>query len=60
MMKVAPYTRPEAKHIAMQMNALIANKFDRAWAISREGQRVIDGKGASRIVAELALWGQNV
>ena len=56
----ALYARPEPKHIASQINALISNKFDRAWAISREGQRVIDGKGASRIVAELALRGQNI
>ncbi|MDC0476397.1 hypothetical protein OAN83_01220 [Alphaproteobacteria bacterium] len=56
----ALYARPEPKHIATQINALITNKFDRAWAISREGQRVIDGKGASRIVAELALRGQSI
>ena len=56
----ALYARPEPKHIASQINALIANKFDRAQAISREGQRVIDGKGASRIVAELTLRGQGI
>ena len=53
----ALYARPEPKHIASQMNALIANKFERAKAISQEGQRVIDGKGASRIVAEIHLRG---
>lgn len=56
----ALYARPEPKHIASQINALIANKFDQARAISYEGQRVIDGKGASRIVAELALRGQSI
>ena len=56
----ALYARPEPKHIASQINALIANKFDRAQAISREGQRVIDGKGASRIIAELTLRGQGI
>ena len=56
----ALYSRPEAKHIARQINALIANKFERARAISREGQRVIDGKGASRIVAELTRLGQGI
>ena len=54
----ALYARPEPKHIARQINALIANKFDRARAISRQGQRVIDGNGASRIVAELTRRGQ--
>jgi len=56
----ALYARPEPKHIARQINALIANKFDRARAISREGQRVIDGKGASRIIAELTRRGQGI
>ena len=56
----ALYARPEPKHIASQINALVAKKFNRARAISREGQRVIDGKGASRIVAELALRGQSI
>ena len=53
----ALYARPEPKHIASQINALIANRFDRARTISHEGQRVIDGKGASRIVAEINLRG---
>ena len=56
----AIYARPEPKHIAKQINALIANKFERARAISREGQRVIDGKGASRIIAELTRRGQSI
>jgi spore coat polysaccharide biosynthesis predicted glycosyltransferase SpsG len=56
----ALFARPEPKHIVSQINALIADKFDRARAISREGQRIIDGKGASRIVAELALRGQSI
>ena len=56
----ALYARPEPKHIGSQINALIANKFDQARAISHEGQRVIDGKGASRVVAELALRGQSI
>ena len=56
----ALYASPEPKHIASQINALIADEFDRACAISREGQRLIDGKGASRIVAELALRGQRI
>jgi len=56
----ALYATPEPKRIASQINALIAKKFDRARAISREGQRVIDGKGTSRIVAELALRGQSI
>jgi spore coat polysaccharide biosynthesis predicted glycosyltransferase SpsG len=56
----ALYAGPEPKYIASQINALIANKFDRARAISHEGQRVIDGKGASRIVAELALRGESI
>lgn len=56
----ALYAEPEPKHIASQINALIANKFDRARAISHEGQRVIDGKGATRIVAELSLRGQSI
>ena len=56
----ALYARPEPKHIARQINALIANKFDRAQAISRQGQRVIDGNGASRIVAELTRRGQGI
>ena len=56
----ALYASSEPKHIARQINALIANKFDRARAISHEGQRVIDGKGASRIVAELALRRQSI
>ncbi len=49
----ALYARPEPKHIASQINALIANKFGLARAISHQGQRLIDGKGVSRIVAEL-------
>ena len=53
----AVYARPEPNHIASQINALIANKFKQAKAISLEGQRVIDGKGASRIVAEMNLRG---
>ena len=56
----ALYATAEPKHIASQINALIANKFDRARAISHKGQRVIDGKGAARIVAELALRGQSI
>mgnify|MGYP001464519858 CR=1 FL=1 len=56
----ALYADPEPKHIARQINALIANNFNRARTISNEGQRVIDGKGASRIVAELALQRQSI
>ena len=54
----ALHAGPEPKHIASQINSLMTNKFHRARAISHKGQRVIDGKGASRIVAELALRGQ--
>ena len=53
----ALYARPEPKHIASQIKALIANQFEQARAISNEGQRVIDGKGASRIMSELATAG---
>jgi hypothetical protein len=53
----ALYAEPEPENIVRQINALIADKFDRARAISHEGQRVIDGKGASRIVAEINLRG---
>ena len=56
----ALYATAEPKHIASQINALIADKFDRARVISHEGQRVIDGKGAARIVAELARRGYNI
>ena len=51
----ALYARPEPKHITSQINALIANQFEQARAISMEGQRVIDGKGASRIMSELTM-----
>jgi spore coat polysaccharide biosynthesis predicted glycosyltransferase SpsG len=54
----ALYAGSEPKHIVGQINALIANKFDRARAISHEGQRVIDGKGASRIMSELTMRGR--
>jgi spore coat polysaccharide biosynthesis predicted glycosyltransferase SpsG len=53
----ALYARPDPKHIASQINALITNQFERAQAISIEGQRVVDGKGASRIVSELTIRG---
>ena len=53
--RCALYARPEPHHIAIQINALIANQFERAQAISMEGQRVIDGKGASRILSELTM-----
>ena len=48
-----PYTRPNPNYIAGQINALIANQFERARSISMIGQSVIDGKGASRIMSEL-------
>ena len=51
----ALYARSEPKHIAGQINALIANQFEQARAISIKGQRVIDGKGASRILSKLAM-----
>lgn len=54
----ALYARPEPKHIASQINRLIANQFEQARAISMEGQRVIDGKGASRIMSELTMRGR--
>jgi spore coat polysaccharide biosynthesis predicted glycosyltransferase SpsG len=53
----ALYARAEPQHIASQINSLIANQFEQARAISMEGQRVIDGKGASRIVAEINFRG---
>ena len=53
----AVYARPEPKHISSQINALIADQFKRARAISMRGQRVIDGKGASRILSELTMRG---
>ncbi len=48
----ALHARPEPNHIASQINTLIANQFELARTISMEGQRVIDGKGASRIMSE--------
>ena len=51
----ALYARLESKHIAGQINVLIANQFERASAISMKGQRVIDGKGALRIMSELVV-----
>ncbi len=56
----AVYARPEPKHISSQINALIADQFKRARAISRRGQRVIDGKGASRILSELTMRGRSI
>ena len=50
-----PYTQGQNRHITSQINALIANQFEQARAISMEGQRVIDGKGASRIMSELTM-----
>ena len=54
----ALYARSEPNHIAGQVNALIANQFERARAISIKGQQVIDGKGASRIMSELTMRGR--
>jgi spore coat polysaccharide biosynthesis predicted glycosyltransferase SpsG len=56
----ALYARSEPKHIASQINSLIANQFEQARAISMEGQRVIDGKGASRIMSELTMHGRRI
>ena len=53
----ALYASPESEHIASQINVLIANQFERARAISMKGQTVVDGKGASRIMSELAMRG---
>ena len=39
--------------IANQMRALLANNFEKAEDISRRGQVVIDGKGASRIAEKI-------
>ena len=51
----ALHAMPDPKHIASQIHALIANQFEQARAISMEGQNLIDGKGASRILSELTM-----
>ena len=56
----AVYARSEPKHIAVQINALIANQFERARKISIQGQSVIDGKGAARIMSELTMRGRTI
>ncbi|MDA8943005.1 hypothetical protein N9I04_03600 [Alphaproteobacteria bacterium] len=45
--------RPDIEDIANQMRALVANNFEKAEKISRRGQVVIDGKGASRIAEKI-------
>jgi len=45
--------RPDIEDIANQMRVLMANNFDKAEKISRRGQAVIDGKGASRIAKKI-------
>ena len=45
--------RPDIEDIANQMRALVANNFEKAEEISRRGQVVIDGKGASRIAEKI-------
>ena len=45
--------RPDIEDIANQMWALLANNFEKAEKISRRGQAVIDGKGASRIAEKI-------
>ena len=50
--------RPDSKHIASQINVLIDNQFERARVISIRGQQVIDGKGALRIMSEMAMRGR--
>ena len=51
----ALYARSEPKHIACQINALIANQFDQAKRILNTGQKIIDGRGAERILEEINL-----
>lgn len=45
--------RPDIEDIANQMWALLANDYEKAEKISRNGQAVIDGKGASRIAKKI-------
>ncbi|MDA8881833.1 hypothetical protein N9I90_03860 [Alphaproteobacteria bacterium] len=45
--------KPNIEEIASKMRALIANNFEKAEEISRRGQAVIDGKGASRIAKKI-------
>ena len=51
----ALYARPVHQDIAKQINALMANHFERARRISIEGQQVIDGKGAERVLKEINI-----
>ena len=45
--------KPDPEHIALRFKELIANEFEKAQQISSHGQSIVDGKGASRIAANI-------
>ena len=49
----ALFAGPDPEQITHQINELISGQFKRAERISRKGQKLIDGKGASRILNEV-------